>query len=70
MYHPFVDSLASILAEYPFKFFNVGMLYFIFANDNGTLTYQNPLALFDVIIYFIVGLKKEPGAFFIFVLVT
>ncbi|KFZ19731.1 hypothetical protein V502_03490 [Pseudogymnoascus sp. VKM F-4520 (FW-2644)] len=50
MYHPFVDSLASIFADWPFKAFNV--------------------ILFDVIIYFMVGLKKEAGAFFIFVLVT
>jgi ABC-type multidrug transport system permease subunit len=50
MYHPFVDALASVFAEYPFKFINV--------------------ILFDVIIYFMVGLKKEAGAFFIFVLVT
>ncbi len=26
MYHPFIDSLASIFSEYPFKAINVGML--------------------------------------------
>lgn len=50
MYHPFVDALASIFAEYPFKLINV--------------------VVFDIIIYFIVGLKREAGAFFIFLLVT
>jgi ABC-type multidrug transport system ATPase subunit/ABC-type multidrug transport system permease subunit len=50
MYHPFVDSLATVVAEYPLKFTNV--------------------LIFDVVIYFMVGLKQEAGAFFIFLLVT
>jgi ATP-binding cassette, subfamily G (WHITE), member 2, PDR len=25
MYHPFVDSLASLMADWPFKLFNIGL---------------------------------------------
>jgi ABC-type multidrug transport system ATPase subunit/ABC-type multidrug transport system permease subunit len=49
-YHPFVDALSSVFADYPFKALNV--------------------FLFDVIVYFMVGLKQEAGAFFTFLLVT
>lgn len=49
-YHPFVDSLSSLTADWPVKFITI--------------------LIFDVVIYFMVGLKNEAGAFFIFVLVT
>lgn len=49
-YHPFVDALSSVFADYPFKALNV--------------------FIFDVIVYFMVGLKQEAGAFFIFLLIT
>jgi ABC-type multidrug transport system ATPase subunit/ABC-type multidrug transport system permease subunit len=49
-YHPFVDSLSSLTADWPIKFINI--------------------LVFDLVLYFIVGLKKDAGPFFIFVLVT
>ncbi|KAF2267150.1 hypothetical protein CC78DRAFT_512384 [Lojkania enalia] len=48
MYHPFVDALATMVAQYPLKMFNI--------------------LSFTVIIYFLANLKRESGAFFLFVL--
>ncbi|KAH8432475.1 uncharacterized protein LDX57_010110 [Aspergillus melleus] len=50
MYHPSIDALASMIAQYPIKFINV--------------------AVFSVVVYFMVGFKREPGAFFVFLLFT
>ena len=50
MYHPFVEALASMLVEYPYKIINI--------------------TIFDIVLYFMVGLKRDPGAFFIFWLTT
>ncbi|KIW89038.1 uncharacterized protein Z519_10523 [Cladophialophora bantiana CBS 173.52] len=50
MYHPFLDSLASLVVEYPYKIVNV--------------------TIFDIILYFLVGLKREASAFFILWLTT
>ncbi|KAH8586012.1 brefeldin A efflux transporter Bfr1 [Bisporella sp. PMI_857] len=49
-YHPFIDTLSSISADWPFKIINI--------------------LIFDIIIYFMVGLKQTASAFFIFFLVT
>lgn len=49
-YHPFVDALSSIFADYPIKALKI--------------------FVFDVVVYFMVGLKQDAGAFFIFLLVT
>lgn len=48
MYHPSIDALASMIAQYPIKFVNV--------------------AVFSVVVYFMVGFKREAGAFFVFLL--
>ncbi|KIW28533.1 hypothetical protein, variant 2 [Cladophialophora immunda] len=50
MYHPFLDSLASLVVEYPYKIVNV--------------------TIFDIILYFLVGLKQKASAFFILWLTT
>jgi ABC-type multidrug transport system ATPase subunit len=50
MYHPFLDALASLVVEYPYKIVNV--------------------TVFDIVLYFMVGLKQTPDAFFTLWLVT
>ncbi|KIX06855.1 uncharacterized protein Z518_04831 [Rhinocladiella mackenziei CBS 650.93] len=50
MYHPFVDALASLLVEWPYKIVSV--------------------SAFDIVVYFMVGLKRDAGAFFILWLTT
>ncbi|KAK1148470.1 hypothetical protein N8T08_009475 [Aspergillus melleus] len=50
VYHPSIDALASMIAQYPIRFINV--------------------AVFSVVVYFMVGFKREPGAFFVFMLFT
>lgn len=50
MYHPAIESLANMTADYPIKLINVVVL--------------------DVIMYFLTNLKREPGAFFVFLLFT
>ncbi|OAP58970.1 hypothetical protein AYL99_06267 [Fonsecaea erecta] len=50
MYHPFLDALATLVVEYPYKVVNV--------------------TIFDIILYFLVGLKQKPSAFFVLWLTT
>lgn len=50
MYHPYIDALANMIAQYPIKILNI--------------------VVFNVIVYFMAGLKREAGAFFLFVLFT
>ncbi|KAL7904164.1 Brefeldin A resistance protein [Trichoderma velutinum] len=50
MYHPAIESLANMTADYPIKLINVVVL--------------------DVTMYFLTNLKREPGAFFVFLLFT
>jgi ABC-type multidrug transport system ATPase subunit len=50
MYHPFIDALASMVADYPYKLLTV--------------------SIFDIVLYFMAGLKRDARAFFIFWLTT
>jgi ABC-type multidrug transport system permease subunit len=47
MYHPYIDSLATMVSQFPLKAINI--------------------LIFTVIVYFMTGLKREVGPFFIFV---
>ncbi|EXJ85769.1 hypothetical protein A1O1_06137 [Capronia coronata CBS 617.96] len=50
MYHPFIDTLATVLVDDLYRLFNS--------------------MVFNIIFYFMVGLKASAGAFFIFCLIT